>query len=52
MNIHEYQAKKILSGYGIKTPKGGIAYTPSEPFSWFDIGTPEKLRQASEAYKK
>ena len=30
MNIHEYQAKKILSGYGIKTPKGGIAYTPSE----------------------
>ncbi len=29
-----------------------IAYTPSEPFSWFDIGTPEKLRQASEAYKK
>lgn len=30
MNIHEYQAKKILSGYGIKTPKGGIAYTPTE----------------------
>ena len=30
MNIHEYQAKKILSKYGIKMPKGGIAYTPNE----------------------
>ncbi len=30
MNIHEYQAKKILSQYGIKIPKGGIAYTPLE----------------------
>lgn len=29
MNIHEYQAKKILSKYGIKIPKGGIAYTPA-----------------------
>lgn len=30
MNIHEYQAKKILSQYGIKIPRGGIAYTPNE----------------------
>ena len=30
MNIHEYQAKKILSSYGIKIPHGGIAYTPTE----------------------
>ena len=30
MNIHEYQAKKILSQYGIKIPKGGVAYTPTE----------------------
>ncbi|MBR2921859.1 MAG: ADP-forming succinate--CoA ligase subunit beta [Alphaproteobacteria bacterium] len=30
MNIHEYQAKKILSEYGIKIPKGIIAYTPNE----------------------
>lgn len=30
MNIHEYQAKKILSGYGINIPQGGIAYTPHE----------------------
>ena len=30
MNIHEYQAKQILSRYGINIPKGGIAYTPAE----------------------
>lgn len=30
MNIHEYQAKKILNSYGIKIPKGMIAYTPTE----------------------
>lgn len=30
MNIHEYQAKKILSQYGILIPKGGVAYTPNE----------------------
>ena len=30
MYIHEYQAKKILSRYGIKIPKGAVAYTPNE----------------------
>ena len=30
MNIHEYQAKKILSRYGVNIPKGGVAYTPEE----------------------
>ena len=30
MNIHEYQAKQILSHNGIKVPKGKIAYTPNE----------------------
>ena len=30
MNIHEYQAKKILSQYGIQIPKGSIAYTSGE----------------------
>ena len=30
MNIHEYQAKKILNHYGINIPKGAIAYTPAE----------------------
>ena len=26
MDIHEYQAKKILSGFGVTIPRGGIAY--------------------------
>ncbi len=30
MNIHEYQAKRIISQYGINIPKGCIAYTPLE----------------------
>lgn len=30
MNLHEYQAKKILSQNGIKIPKGMVAYTPLE----------------------
>lgn len=30
MNIHEYQAKKILKEYGIAIPNGKIAYTPTE----------------------
>ena len=28
MNIHEYQAKEILSKYGVSIPKGGLAYSP------------------------
>ena len=28
MDIHEYQAKKILSDFGITIPRGGIAYSP------------------------
>ena len=30
MNIHEYQAKAIISRYGIKIPAGRVAYTPLE----------------------
>ena len=30
MNIHEYQAKMILSKYGVPVPRGGVAYTPAE----------------------
>ena len=28
MNIHEYQAKEILSKFGVSIPKGGLAYSP------------------------
>lgn len=30
MNIHEYQAKKILKSFGVEIPPGKIAYTPKE----------------------
>ena len=28
MDIHEYQAKKILAGFGVIKPRGGIVYSP------------------------
>lgn len=30
MKIHEYQAKQILSKYGVQTPRGEVAFTPDE----------------------
>ncbi len=30
MNIHEYQAKQLLSGYGVPVLRGRVAYTPGE----------------------
>lgn len=30
MDIHEYQAKEILAGYGVPTLKGAVAYTQEE----------------------
>ena len=30
MNIHEYQAKKLLAKYGVAVLKGNVAYTPDE----------------------
>lgn len=30
MNIHEYQSKAILRGYGVNVPDGGAAFTPDE----------------------
>ncbi len=30
MDIHEYQAKEILSGYGVPIAKGGLAYSPEQ----------------------
>ncbi|MDH5526995.1 MAG: ADP-forming succinate--CoA ligase subunit beta [Nitrospirota bacterium] len=30
MNVHEYQAKEILKGYGVAVPEGGVAHTPDE----------------------
>jgi len=30
VDIHEYQAKEILSAYGVKIAEGGMAYSPAE----------------------
>ncbi|CAD6536110.1 ADP-forming succinate--CoA ligase subunit beta [Paraburkholderia sabiae] len=30
MNIHEYQAKELLKGYGVAVPNGRVAFTPQE----------------------
>ncbi|MEQ8653681.1 MAG: malate--CoA ligase subunit beta [Kiloniellales bacterium] len=30
MDIHEYQAKEILSGFGVPIPRGGLAYSPEQ----------------------
>ncbi len=30
MNIHEYQAKELLKGYGVAVPDGHVAWTPDE----------------------
>jgi len=39
MDIHEYQAKKILSNFGISIPRGGIAYSPENAeYKARDIG--------------
>jgi len=30
MNIHEYQAKELLRGFGVAVPEGHVAWTPDE----------------------
>lgn len=30
MDIHEYQAKSIIAGYGVAIPRGGLAYSPEQ----------------------
>src|SRR5271155_5017294 len=30
MDIHEYQAKELVSGFGVAVPPGGIAYSPEQ----------------------
>lgn len=30
MDIHEYQAKSLLSGFGVSVPAGGVAYSPDQ----------------------
>jgi malate-CoA ligase subunit beta len=30
MDIHEYQAKEILAGFGVPVPRGNVAYSPDQ----------------------
>jgi malate-CoA ligase subunit beta len=30
MDIHEYQAKELLAGFGVPVPRGGVAYTSEQ----------------------
>jgi succinyl-CoA synthetase beta subunit len=30
MDIHEYQAKEILAGFGVPVPRGGLAWSPEQ----------------------
>ncbi|MEO1798406.1 MAG: malate--CoA ligase subunit beta [Pseudomonadota bacterium] len=30
MNIHEYQAKEVLAGFGVAVPDGALAYSPEQ----------------------
>ena len=30
MDIHEYQAKELLAGFGVSVPKGGVAYSAEQ----------------------
>ncbi|MEP5088308.1 MAG: ATP-grasp domain-containing protein, partial [Paracoccaceae bacterium] len=30
MDIHEYQAKELLSNFGVSVPTGALAYSPEQ----------------------
>jgi malate-CoA ligase subunit beta len=30
MDVHEYQAKELLAGFGVPIPRGGVAYSPEQ----------------------
>jgi malate-CoA ligase subunit beta len=30
LDIHEYQAKELLAGFGVAIPRGGVAYSPEQ----------------------
>ena len=47
MNIHEYQAKEILSEFGVNIPRGGLAYSPAQAvFRANEIGAKHGLGKA------
>jgi len=46
MNIHEYQARELLSSAGVAVPRGAVARTPEEADS-FRVFISSKPRRRS-----
>ena len=47
MNIHEYQAKQVLKGFGVAVPRGIVATTPEEAEAAArELGTPVTVVKA------
>ena len=47
MDIHEYQAKELLSEFGVTVPRGGLAYSPAQAvFRANEIGAKRFLVKA------
>ena len=47
MNIHEYQAKQVLKGFGVAVPRGIVATTPEEAEAASkELGTPVTVVKA------
>ena len=53
MDIHEYQAKEILSDYGVPVGAGGLAYSPEQAaYRAQEIGGPPNQKVAVTDKKK
>lgn len=47
MDIHEYQAKELLSKFGVPVPRGGLAYSPEQAvYRAHEIGGPKWVVKA------
>ena len=47
MDIHEYQAKEILARFGVRVPRGGLAYSPEQAaYRSHQIGRNRRVVQA------
>ncbi|MBY0382545.1 MAG: ADP-forming succinate--CoA ligase subunit beta [Xanthobacteraceae bacterium] len=47
MNLHEFQAKELLAGYGLPSPGGKVAITPDQAASLYkELGTPDVVVKA------
>ena len=48
MDVHEYQAKELLSNFGVPIPRGGLAYSPEQAvYRAREIGGPQESEAAA-----